>query len=118
MLISTSHKTKIAVNLEALMVYPLANHPLELCVPGGAPRKCVNVYDGVLKDLYLTDGKLVPGKETLHEYFLDALALMQVLPRNNVTGRDFAWRIFKSIPQQYSTIFLACDWYKDKSIKM
>ena len=42
---------------------------------------------------------------------------MRVLPRNNGTVRDFAWRILKSIPQQYSTIFLACHSYKDNSIK-
>ena len=42
---------------------------------------------------------------------------MQVLPRNNGTVRDFAWRILKSIPQQYSTTFFACDSYKDNSIK-
>ena len=42
---------------------------------------------------------------------------MRVLPRNDGTVRDFAWRIFKSIPQQYSTIFLACDSYEDHSIK-
>ena len=69
MLISTSHKIKVVVNLEASLVYPFANYPLELCVPGGAPRKCVKskLFDAVLKDLYLTDSKLVPGKETLHE---------------------------------------------------
>ena len=73
MLMSTSYKTKAAVNLEALLVYPLANHPPALCVPGGAPRKFVKskVYDAALNDLYLTDGKQLPGKETLHTYFLD-----------------------------------------------
>ena len=42
---------------------------------------------------------------------------MRVLPRNNGTVRDFAWRILKSIPQQYSTTFFACDSYKDNSMK-
>ena len=41
---------------------------------------------------------------------------MRVLPRNNRTVRDFAWIILKSIPQQYS-IAIACDSYKDNSIK-
>ena len=72
-LMSTLYKTKAAVNLEASLVYPLANHPPVLCVPGGAPRKCVKskLCDAALKDLYLTDGKQLPGKETLHTYFLD-----------------------------------------------
>ena len=50
MLMSTSCKTKAAVNLEALLVYPHA-----LCIPGGAPRKCVKskLYDATLKNLYL-----------------------------------------------------------------
>ena len=84
MLMSTSYKTKAAVNLEASLVYPLANHPPALCVPGGATRKCVKskLYDAALKDLYLNDGKQSPGKETLHTYFLDVIALMQVLPQN------------------------------------
>ena len=119
MLISTSYKTKVAIDLEASLVYPLANHSPALFVPGGAPRKCVKgtLYDAALKDLYLTDDKQLPAKETLHIYFLDLIAIMEVLPRNNGTVRDFAWRILKSIPQQYSTIFLACDSYKDNSIK-
>ena len=84
MLMLTSYKTKAAVNLEALLVYPLANHPPALCVPGGPTRKCVKskLYDAALKDLYLNDGKQSPGKETLHTYFLDVIALMQVLPQN------------------------------------
>ena len=55
MLMSTSCKTKAVVNLEALLVYPHANHPHALCVPGGAPRKCVKskLYDATLKNLYL-----------------------------------------------------------------
>ena len=40
-----------------------------------------------------------------------------MLPRNNGTGRDIAWRILENIPQQCSTMFLACDSYKDSSIK-
>ena len=73
MLMSTSYKTKAAVNSGASLVYPLANHPPAICAPGGAPRKCVKskLYDAALKDLYLTDGKQLPGKETLHTYFLD-----------------------------------------------
>ena len=73
MLMSTSYKTKAAVNSGASLVYPLANHPPAICVRGGAPRKCVKskLYDAALKDLYLTDGKQLPGKETLHTYFLD-----------------------------------------------
>ena len=44
------------------------------------------------------------------------MALLRVLPRNNGTVRDFAWRTLKNMPQQYSTI-LACDSNKDNSIK-
>ena len=64
MLMSTSYKAKEAVNLEASLVYPLPNHPPEYCVPSGARKKC---------------GKQLPGKETLHTYFLDVMALMRVL---------------------------------------
>ena len=117
---SILYKTKAAVNLEASLVHPLANHPpAALFVSGAAPRKCVKskLYNAALKDLYLTDRKQLPGKETLHKYFLDVIALMRLMPLNNGTVRDFVWRILKSIAQQYSTLFLACDPYKDNSIK-
>ena len=119
MLMSILYKTKAAVNLEASLVHPLANHPPALFVSGVAPRKCVKskLYNAALKDLYLTDRKQLPGKETLHKYFLDVIALMRLMPLNNGTLRDFVWRILKSIAQQYSTLFLACDSYKDNSIK-
>ena len=42
---------------------------------------------------------------------------MQVLPRDNETVKDFAKKILRSISQQYSTTFLACDSYKTKNIK-
>ena len=119
MLISTSYKTKSTVSLEASLVYLLANHPPALCVPGGAPNKCIKskLYDAALKYFYLTDGKQLPGKETLHTYYLDVIALMQVLLQNNGTVRGIAWRILKIIPQQYSTIFIAFDSHNDNSIK-
>ena len=119
MLISTSYKTKSTVSLEASLVYPLVNYPPALCVPGGAQNKCIKskLYDTALKYFYLTDGKLLPVKETLDTYFLDVIVLMQVLPRNNGTVTDIARRILKIIPQQYSTIFLACDSHSDNSIE-
>ena len=119
MLLSTSHKTKSGVDLEASLIYPLANHPPALCVPGGIARKYVKskLFDAALKDLGLIDIKQLPGKEILHTYFLDVIALMRVLPRNNKTVKEFAGRILKSITQQYSIIFLVCDSYKDHSIK-
>ena len=78
LLMSTSYKIKAAVNLEASLVYPLANQPPATCVPGRAPRKCVEskIYDAALRDLYLTGHKQLPGKETVHTYFLDVIALM------------------------------------------
>ena len=101
MLLSTSYKTKAAVNFEALLVFTLSNRPPAFCVPGEAPRKCAKsqLYDAALKDLYLLDGKKLPGKETLHTYFLNVIALMQVLPQNNETVRYFTRRILNSIPQ-------------------
>ena len=60
--------------------------------------------------------QIVTWKRKLHTYFLDVIARMRVLPRNNRTVGDFVWIILKSIPQQYS-IAIACDSYKDNSIK-
>ena len=58
-LMSTSQKTRAAVNLEPPLVYPLQNHPPVLFVPHGVPRKCVKskLHDAAEKDLYLIDGK-------------------------------------------------------------
>ena len=42
---------------------------------------------------------------------------MQVFPRNTRTVKDFTWRMLKIILQQHSTIFFACDSYKDSNIK-
>ena len=102
MLLTASYRTKTAVNLEASLVYPLASHPPALCLPGGSPLKCVKskLYDAALNDLYTINTTQLPGKETLHTYFIDVIALMRVLPQNNETVREFAWRILKTIPQQ------------------
>ena len=42
---------------------------------------------------------------------------MLALLRNTETVQEFAWRIIKSIPQQYNTFFFVCDLYKKRSIK-
>ena len=60
MLMTTSYKTKGAVNLEASLIYSFVTHPPALCAQGGAPRKCVKskLYDAALKDFYLIVGGL------------------------------------------------------------
>ena len=109
MLLSTSHKTKSGVDLEAPLIYPLANHPPALCAPGGAPRKCVKskLFDAAMKSQGLIDIKQLPGKKILHTYFLDVIALMRVLPRNNKTVMEFAGRILKSINSTLQHYFLS-----------
>ena len=67
-MLKVKYKTKAVVNLGASLLYPLANHPLALCVPGGAPRKCGKrkLFDAALKDLHLIDGKTINYLEKKH----------------------------------------------------
>ena len=57
-------------------------------------------------------------QEDLNLYFLDlAAAIRTIFMCNFGTIRQLAWNIIGSVPQQYSTVYIVCDTYRDKSIK-
>ena len=94
---------------EASLAYPIANHPHALWMTKEMCKK---------ETLWCSSERFIFNwwqTITLYTYFVNAL--MQVLPRDNETVKDIARKILRSISQQYSTIFLACDSYKAKNIK-
>ena len=70
-----------------------------------------------MDDLTILSVEEFPSRELLKTYFLDLAAAIRSLVGNINTIRDMAMEILKTIPQQYSKIFIACDTYKDDSIK-
>ena len=118
-LITLSHQTKLAINIEKAITYPLSNNPPALTLPDGSPRKSVKskLFDAALSDLPIVNMSRIPGKEILHVYFLDLIAMIRIIPKSNESIRAFTWKILQYVPKQCDTIYLVCDSYKPKSIK-
>ena len=70
-----------------------------------------------MNDLKILSVEEFPSREFLKTYFLDLAAAIRSLVGNINMIRDMAMEILKTIPQQYSKIFITCDTYKGDSIK-
>ena len=70
-----------------------------------------------MNDLKILSVEEFASRELLKTYFLDLAAAIRSLVGNINTNRDMAMEILKTIPQQYSKIFITCDTYKEDSIK-
>ena len=70
-----------------------------------------------MDDLQVIDEQDLPDADSLNTYFLDLAALIRSLLNDNKTIRQLTWKTLHSIPKQYSTIYVACDTYREQSIK-
>ena len=118
-LLTVTHKTKVAVNLEKAITYPLSPSPPSLTFPDGSPRKSIKskLFDAALSNITTVSSNELPSKQILHVYFIDLIAMIRIIPKSNETIRSFTWKLLSTIPKQYDTIFLVCDSYKTNSIK-
>ena len=118
LLVAHSDKHKMGINLEKALAFPLAPVAIPLSTADGAIRKTVKskLYQACMDDLTILRVEEFPSRELLKTYFLDLAAAIRSLVGNINTIRDMAMKILKTIPQQYSKIFIACDTYKEDSI--
>ena len=64
-----------------------------------------------MSDLRIVNIQDLLSANELNTYFLDVIAIVRF------SICDYAWRKIRSVPNQYTNIFLVCDTYKEKSIK-
>ena len=81
------------------------------------PRSKSKLYEASMTDLTIVNYDELPPASKMKTYLLDLAATIRTLTATGSTIREMANRIMASIPSQYTTIFIACDTYKDNSIK-
>ena len=72
-----------------------------------------------MNELVIVHEQLLPDSYLLNTYFLDLIAVIRTIGSdcNRKSIRDLAWYVIKSIPRQFTTIYLVCDTYCENSIK-
>ena len=87
-----------------------------IVIPGKQTNK-VKLFQAAMDDLQVIDKQGLPDADSLNIYFLDLAALIGSLLNDCKTIRQLTWKILHRIPKQYSTIYIACDTYREQSIK-
>ena len=84
-LLTVTHKTKVAVNLEKAITYPLSPSPPSLTFPDGSPRKSIKskLFDAALSNITTVSSNELPSKQILHVYFIDLIAMIRIIPKSN-----------------------------------
>ena len=106
-IIRLSFDTNSCINVENLITYPLAPVILALSYLDGTIRKTCksNLYEVAMHDLSIAVLHELPEKNIMNTYFLDLAACVRIILKDCVTVRDLAWRIYRSINNQFETIY-------------
>ena len=107
------------ININKALSFPLAPVPLAMATCDGMRRKMAKskLYSGALKFLTDNDTELPQVHWSSKVYILDLAAIIGSVSKVPDTFRDLALQMLCDIPKHYSTIYIACDTYKDRSIK-
>ena len=118
-LVSLSCLNKGAINIDAAMSFPLSPVSLPLSHCDGTIRKTFKSkpYSAAMHDLTIVNHGELPPAHKLCTYFLDLAAEIRLQLKDCNTIRQLACKIVKSISQQYKTVYIVCDTYKENSIK-
>lgn len=119
LLAAKSQQQKATVNIDADLCYPLAPVPLSLATCDGTRRKTAKskLFNAAFTSLEVESIEIEPTERRGACYILDLAAIIRSIVRTPDTFRELALKIVRGIPSQYSVIYIACDSYKDQSIK-
>ena len=118
-LVAHSCQYKSGIDIDVVLQYPLNPVSVPLSTHDGAIRKTVKskLFDATMSDLLIVPKENLPGQDTLYTYFLDVAAAIRSIVGKPDSIRELTARILQMVPCQYTKVFLACDTYKQNSIK-
>lgn len=118
-LVALSHKHRIGVDLDSVLVYPLAPVCLPLSTADGAIRKTIKskLFTTAMSDLtVIFRGSSTPRRDTDLSSG-SCCRHYRTIVGQVATIRDLASNIMTSIPKPYQTIYMVCDTYRINCIK-
>ena len=118
-LAAKSQQHNAAINIDKALCYPLAPVPLSIATCDGIRRKTAKSksFDAALPSLIENDAQYSDGQYAHRIYILDIAAIIRSLVKVPNTFKDVALRLLSDIPIRYDIVYVACDTYKDRSIK-
>ena len=119
LLAAKSQQHDAAINIEKTLCYPLASVPLAMATCDDAQRKTAKskLLTAALKSLIENDVEIPQTRPENKIYILDLAANIRSMGNMPDTFKDLALQLLCDIPKQYNTIYIACDTYKNRSIK-
>ena len=118
-LAAKSQQHNAAINIDKALCYPLAPVPLSMETCNGIRRKTAKskLFDATLPSLIENDAQYPDDQYAHRIYILDIAAIIRSLVKVPNTFKDVALQLLSDIPMRYNIVYVACDTYKDQSIK-
>ena len=117
-LLAKSQELETTVDLEEALKYPLSPIPLAIAHGDGQRRK---TNKSVLLNYILTHQEastsIPPNIQGEKVYILDLAAVIRSTVKVPDTFEQLALKLLQGIPEQYRYVYIACDTYRDVSIK-
>ena len=114
-LLAKSQELNQPIDMDEALKYPLSEVPLSIAHADGSRRKTNKslLYDVAFNSSQITT-TISEGKSV---YILDLAAQIRSIVSIPETFEELALKIYKDIPQEYDVIYIACDTYRNVSIK-
>lgn len=105
------------VDMDDALTFPLAPISLPLATPDGCMRKTnkSKLYDAL--DLPKVSSQVAVSSHQHHHFIMDLTAKLRTVTVPPKTFEDLARKIHEDIPERNKSVYLACDTYRDDSIK-
>lgn len=115
LLMAISHKENSPIDFDKALSFSLAPVPLSLATADGTRRK---TSKSTLLNAALTS--IVSENDTVENarcYAIDLIATIRSTVKVPNTFRELAMKLLREIPQKYKIVYIACDTYREDSIK-
>ena len=117
-LLNKSQELKTPIDINEALKYPLSPVPLSIAHGDGERRK-TNKSDLYGYAIRTTQAPILQINDTnkTRVYVLDLAAILRSLVKVPNTFAELVLKILEDIPKHYNLIYVACDTYRDISIK-
>ncbi|XP_046854152.1 uncharacterized protein LOC124447292 [Xenia sp. Carnegie-2017] len=118
-LAAMSQQQNAAINIDKALCYPFAPVPLSIATYDGIRRKTAKsmLFDAALRSLIENDAQFPDDQYAHRIYILGIAAIIRSTVKVPNTFKDVTLRLLSDLPMRYNIVYVACDTYRDRSIK-
>lgn len=115
LLMTISYKENSPIDIDKALSFPLAPVPLSLATADGIRRKTAKskLLDAALISIVTS----IDAVEDARCYAIDLIATVRSTVKVPNTFRELAMKLLHEMPRKYGIVYVACDTYREVSIK-